>query len=556
MATIYGDITNHWHCYINTWSSEDGYSLSAGLTVGIQDCGWGFQIWTGIVGTANANGASNTVNTSFNTPTGSWHTKDITSASKRFVKGHSAYNVTLSGSVKNQSGYMNGTSSASQTITVPALAHHYVSFNANGGTGAPGRADKWYGEQVTIPTTKPTRANYEFLGWSNTKDGQVAYKPGEKYWIDDANVTYYAVWKLLYVPPKFTNGLAIRTSSMTSTTPDYSGGYCYASFSYKVDTTVYSDNVAKSIVCRYYQNGSTTGVVVTPTGDLNKASGTINVHFEASINSVYYIECILTDTKDGTANIARSITTGVLPMEVANQGKSVGILSAAPSSAGLNMGGSGNPEFLVAADTTNNRLQSMAQIHGSTSSNSQGELTLSTQGLDSSGNVARGTINFIADNMKFNGHDLAIKSWLFYEHPTGEEKTYLGGVNSWYRDKGLYKHIDGPNYSKYFSLDKNTGLFSFLVPGVWVIIVATTAKSSGTGRVFAGLLDSNNKLISSSAAITNNDLYVTATNICVLNVSQTDVSNKRSYAFGAVNPGTMLLNRNYAYATMIYLGNY
>lgn len=402
MATIYGNTTNHWRCYINTWSSEDATSVSAGLTVGIQDCGWGFQIWTGIVGHASANGSDSEVNTSFNTPTGSWNTKDITSASQRFVKGHNAYNVTLSGWVRNQSGYMNGTSSASQTITVPALASHTVSFNANGGTGAPGNQTKWYGTVLTLSTIKPTRTNYEFLGWSTSSTGIVDYKPGGQYGAD-ADVTLYAVWKLLYVPPKFTNGLAIRTSSMTSTTSDYSGGYCYASFSYKVDTTIYPSNVAKSIVCRYYQNGSTTGVVATPTGDLNKASGTINVHFAASINSVYYIECTLTDTKDGTATIARSITTGVLPMEIANQGKSVGILSAAPSSAGLQLGGSGNPDFLIASDTTNNQLESMAQIHGSTSSTGQGILTLSTQGTDSSGNVARGSIGLIADSLTFNG---------------------------------------------------------------------------------------------------------------------------------------------------------
>lgn len=422
MATIYGNTTNHWRCYINTWSSEDAASVSAGLTVGIQDCGWGFQIWTGIVGHASANGSDSEVNTSFNTPTGSWNTKDITSASKRFVKGHNAYNVTLSGWVRNQSGYMNGTSSASQTITIPALAHHYVTFDANGGTGAPGRVDKWYGENLTLPSTKPTRENYEFLGWSKTPTGTAEYQPGQTYGgTPDADYTLYAVWKLLYVPPKFTNGLAIRTNSITSTTPDYSGGYCYASFSYEVDTTIYPDNVAKSIVCRYYQDESTTGVVVTPTGDLDKASGTINVHFEASINSAYYIECTLTDNKDGTATIARSITVGTIPMEVANQGKSVGILSAAPSSAGLNLGGSGNPDFLIAADTANNQLESMAQIHGSTSSTGQGELTLSTQGTDSSGNIARGSINLIADNVKLNNVNQSmlinvVKSDFFEQH--------------------------------------------------------------------------------------------------------------------------------------------
>lgn len=401
MATIYGNTTNHWRCYINTWSSEDNASVSAGLTVGIQDCGWGFQIWTGIVGHASANGGDSEVNTSFNTPTGSWNTKDITSASQRFVKGHNAYNVTLSGWVRNQSGYMNGTSSASQTITIPALAHHTVSFNANGGTGAPGNQTKWYGTVLTLSSTKPTRTNYEFLGWSTSSTGTADYQPGGQYGAD-ADVTLYAVWKLLYVPPKFTNGLAIRTSSITSTTPDYSGGYCYASFTYKVDTDIYPDNVAKSIVCRYYQDGSTTGVVVTPTGNLNNASGTINVHFSASINAVYYVECTLTDTKDGMATIARSITTGVLPMEVANQGKSVGILSAAPSSAGLNLGGSGNPEFLIAADTTNNKLESKAKIQATTSDSGQGIMVISTLGVDTSGNLARGLIRFVADEIDIN----------------------------------------------------------------------------------------------------------------------------------------------------------
>lgn len=463
MATIYGNTTNHWRCYINTWSSEDDASVSAGLTVGIQDCGWGFQIWTGIVGHASSNGSDSEVNTSFNTPTGSWNTKDITSASQRFVKRRTAYNVTLSGWVQNQSGYMNGTSSASQTITIPAVAHHYISFDANGGTGGPGKIDKWYGEDLAIPSTKPTRTNYEFLGWSKTPTGTAVYQPGKTYnGTPDADYTLYAVWKLLYVPPKFSNGLAIRTNSMTSTTPDYSGGYCYASFAYKVDTTIYPSNVAKSIVCRYYQNGSTTGVVVTPTGDLNKASGTINVHFAASINSVYYIECTLTDTKDGTATIARSITTGVLPMEVANQGKSVGILSAAPKTAGLQLGGSGNPDFLIAADTTNNRLESMVQIHGSTSSTGQGELTLSTQGLNSSGNVARGNINLVANSLRFNSQPYLPKSWVVEESENKDpnvgwvwKKYGDGTAECWYRHYTEFNITTGWGGGWYTSLNNN-----------------------------------------------------------------------------------------------------
>lgn len=520
MATIYGNTTNHWRCYINTWSSEDGVSVSAGLTVGIQDCGWGFQIWTGIIGTANANGASNSVNTSFNTSTGSWSTKDITSTSQRFAKGHSAYNVTLSGSVVNQSGYMNGTSSASQTITIPALASHTVSFNANGGTGAPGSQTKWYGTVLTLSTTKPTRTNYEFLGWSTSVTGTVDYQPGGQYGAD-ANVTLYAVWKLLYVPPKFTNGLAIRTNSITSTTVDHSGGYCYASFTYKVDTTIYPSNVAKSIVCKYYQNGSSTGVTVTPTGDLNKASGTVNIHFQASINSVYYIECVLTDTKDGTANIARSITTGVLPMEVANQGKSVGILSAAPNSPGLQLGGSGNPDFLIAADTINNKLESMAQIHGSTSSTGQGELTLSTQGTDSSGNVARGTINIITNDIILNGSSFIPKSWRLYDTDAQNAVETTFGTSNWIIFQSITLHCDGPDHSKYFSIPSNGTVA--LTKGLW--IVKFTIQGYSTDRILCGIFEGSDEKWSTTSRCSGS--YSTATTTAFISVnSSTNITFK------------------------------
>ena len=554
MATIYGNTTNHWRCYINTWSSEDGYSVSAGLTVGIQDCGWGFQIWTGIVGHASADGSDSEVNTNFNTPTGSWNTKDITSASKRFVKGHNAYNATLSGWVRNQSGYMNGTSSASQTITVPALEHHYVTFDANGGTGAPGRADKWYGEQVTIPTTKPTRTNYEFLGWSSTKSGSVEYQPGQKYWIADKDVTYYALWKLLYVPPKFSNGLAIRTNSMTSTTVDHSGGYCYASFSYKVDTTIYPSNVAKSIACKYYKNGSSTGATVTPTGDLNKASGTINVHFAASINSVYYIECTLTDTKDGTATIARSITTGVLPMEVANQGKSVGILSAAPSSAGLNLGGSGNPDFLIAADTTNNKLKSMAQIHGSTSSTGQGKLTLSTQGTDSSGNVARGDINFVADSLNLNGKSFLPKAWVLYENSNNTSPTYSGDANKWYNNSGLFNIIEGDDYSDYFKIDKSKAIIYPLRHGYWYFVNAMQGYCGSTGRCSAGIFDQSGNEIVSSTASANSGVPTTAKVDYLVRFSNAYTIGTSGFIPKVYHPGTIMISRRATYLYIIYLG--
>lgn len=551
MDTIYGDVINSWRCYINTWSTEDGWYLYAGLTVGIQNFNGHFEILEGIVGYANADGVDSQINTGFTT-TGSFDTKDLTSASRRFAKRHDAYDVTLSGCVRNQSGYMNGTSSASRIITVPALEHHYVTFDANGGTGAPDRVVNWYGESVTIPTTKPTRANYEFLGWSETKNGQVTYTPGGEYWIDDADITYYAVWKLLYIPPKFTDGLAIRTNSMTSTTADYYGGYCYASFTYEVDTTIDPSNVAKSIVCRYYQDEGTTSVTLPTTGDHNKASGTVNAHFAVSNNSTYYVECLLTDTKDGTATIARSITSGVLPIEIANKGQSVGILSTAPKTAGLQLGGFGNPDFLIAANTTYSKLESIAQIHGSTSSTSQAELTLSTQGLDSSGNIARGNINLVADSLRFNSQPLPIKAWVLYERPIGDATTYSGNMNNWYTNDGLFKNVEGPDHSDYWTVDNSTYCIIPLRRGYWYI--ENVVGGVGSPYIIAGIFTKNGDEICTTTSVARTDMHVTAATHYLYRFTDSYNVGDVGWFLKANHSGYVALSRNQTYANIFYLG--
>lgn len=552
MATIYGATTNHWRCYINTWSSEDGYSVSAGLTVGIQDCGWGFQIWTGIVGHSSANGADSEVNTSFNTSTGSWTTKDITSSSQRFVKGHSAYNVTLSGWVRNQSGYMNGTSSASQTITVPALAHHYVSFDANGGTGAPDRADKWYGEQVTIPTTKPTRTNYEFLGWSSTKDGSVEYQPGQKYWIDDKDMTFYAVWKLLYVPPKFTAGLCLRTKNATSTVEDPSGEYIYGSFSWLVDTTVYTDNKPKSIVVQYFKDDDTTGTTVSLTGDTTATDGTVNFHFPAALESNYTIAAQLTDDKNGTATIARSVGNGSIPIEVSNKGRSIGIMSTAPQTAGVQIGSTGNPEFGLTASTSNGALESMVQIHGSTSATGQGELTISTQGLDSEGNVARGSFNLIADDMRINSQPFLPKAWVLYENPATTIPEWAGNASQWYTNSGLFNHIEGPDRTEYWNFNKSTGLITPLRYGLWYI--ENVMMGYGNGRCMAGIFDKDGTEISSGATSAASAYGTTASVHYLYNFTQKYNIGDVGWYLKVLHPGHIYISRRVTYANIIYLG--
>ena len=81
-------------------------------------------------------------------------------------------------------------------------ATYTVSYDANGGTGAPGRQTKTYGVTLTLTTIQPTRKNYLFLGWSKDRNATSAsYSVGGSY-TDNADVTLYAVWR--YDPETYT----------------------------------------------------------------------------------------------------------------------------------------------------------------------------------------------------------------------------------------------------------------------------------------------------------------------------------------------------------------
>lgn len=70
-----------------------------------------------------------------------------------------------------------------------------VKYNANGGSGAPTAQTKVHGAPITLSESVPTRANYDFAGWSLLADGTATdYAPGDVY-AENISVTLYAVWR-------------------------------------------------------------------------------------------------------------------------------------------------------------------------------------------------------------------------------------------------------------------------------------------------------------------------------------------------------------------------
>jgi len=74
-------------------------------------------------------------------------------------------------------------------------ATYTISFDANGGSGAPSAQNKDYGANITLSDTVPTRSGYIFLGWAtNSSATSATYQPGYSF-SANAHTTLYAVWK-------------------------------------------------------------------------------------------------------------------------------------------------------------------------------------------------------------------------------------------------------------------------------------------------------------------------------------------------------------------------
>lgn len=141
-----------------------------------------------IDGATVKSGTYNIDNKSTSTITTGTCTVNKTTASRSVTFSVSfAFNVTWS-------GVYGGTKSASGSISIGAKTKYTVSYNANGGSGAPSAQTKWHGTTLKLSTTKPTRTGHSFQGWATSASGSVAYAAGANY-TANAGVTLYAVWK-------------------------------------------------------------------------------------------------------------------------------------------------------------------------------------------------------------------------------------------------------------------------------------------------------------------------------------------------------------------------
>lgn len=94
---------------------------------------------------------------------------------------------------------------------LPAPTTYRVTYDANGGTGAPSAQEHTTAQSswiFTVPSGTPTWGLYEFLGWSTTRytdsrtEADVEYRAGDTITVTQSSptVTLYAVWRMDYRP--------------------------------------------------------------------------------------------------------------------------------------------------------------------------------------------------------------------------------------------------------------------------------------------------------------------------------------------------------------------
>ena len=190
--------------------------------------------WTSYTVKYNANGGAAAPSSQTK-----WKDQTLTlSTAKPTRTGYSfqGWATSASGSVAYAAG-ASYTANAAVTLYAVWKANTYtVSYNANGGSGAPSNQTKTYGTTLKLSSTKPTRTNYNFLGWGTSASATTAsYAAGANY-TANAAVTLYAVWQLAYTKPRIT-GLSISRCDAGGTLTE-EGTNARVSFNWECDKAV------------------------------------------------------------------------------------------------------------------------------------------------------------------------------------------------------------------------------------------------------------------------------------------------------------------------------
>lgn len=212
-----------------------------------------------------------------------------------------------------------GSNNANYTLyAVWEIITYDVTYDANGGTNAPTKQVKEYGKDLTLATAKPTRAEYNFLGWGVTKDSTtVAYRPGATY-AENKALTLYAIWEIAYTAPRIMN-VVIERCDYAGTVTD-GGTYLLIRFSWETDESANTIQVEWKKESDTLYTGSSTFSISGTSGSFSRVVGSGGIDTEF----VYNVRVTVSDM-NGSSSEVRNVASMQFEIDFLGGGGGVAI---------------------------------------------------------------------------------------------------------------------------------------------------------------------------------------------------------------------------------------
>lgn len=291
------------------FNTDNGDSASKNVSFNVT-----VPAWTSYTIKYNANGGSGAPSSQTK-----WKDQTLTlSSTKPTRTGYSFLGWSTSSSATSATYSAGGSYTANAAATLYAVwkANTYtVSYNANGGSGAPGNQTKTYGKTLTLSSTKPTRTNYNFKGWGTSASATtVAYAAGASY-TNNAGITLYAVWELAYVKPRISNLSIVRCDSTGTANDEGQNGLI--GFDWECDLAV----TAISIKWKLPSATSWSSASVSASGTSGTVSHVIGANVLSSESS-YDIHITVSDSS-GSSYTTGTLTSMKFVIDILAEGKGI-----------------------------------------------------------------------------------------------------------------------------------------------------------------------------------------------------------------------------------------
>lgn len=282
-------------------------------------------------------------------------------------------------------------------VSVPALAKYAVTYNANGGSGAPATQYKVHSKNLTLSVVKPTRSGFSFVRWFTAADGTgTGYNPGATY-STDAALNLYAKWSAV---PSVTSLKVIRSDENGD--QDDSGTYAAVTATWTMDS---STSESATVTGTITPQGGTSSAI-TLSGTTTGTGGTVTALVPNMDTDTQYVVTITAANGSNTATRSAVLTRAFFIMDFKAGGGGIGIGRAAPSDSlavGYNAEFDGSvdifgPTNIDSTLDTTGKITSLGEVEAQ-------ERLVVNASEDNYGAICFNSENAIHDGVRFYGGD-------------------------------------------------------------------------------------------------------------------------------------------------------